>query len=843
MAYELWSQDNFTKGELSPFMYSRNSVDVYYNGMKQAQNVLTYPTGAAGKRFGTLYQATLSGFTASTFYFETFQYLNECVYQLIFKPEAVDIFLEGILAATVTSTGLDGDNCHNLSSTVIGSAFRVAGQGFKPKDLTRSAGTPNAILSVAANAFTITTPVTAGQVLPVRFTAVALPTTSPQIKAGITYFVKNLTTTTVAVYASAYNAKFDIDRFTLTTAGTTANVIYQNTWALTAVSFKSTPVFDFNGLTSSYDGITFTPTGVAGNGVVINLNVPYAPLTTAYIGGAFIGGGGVTRIINVNSTSQFVVATEVPFDAAVGIQGSLAFLAEPAWSDVRGWPQKCSSYQNRAIFANNDSLPNGFWASVINDYYDFNDLQSDDDSAISWYPSSDNVNFIRFIVPYRSITVHTNTGIYSSPLSDVAAITPTNFSLQLQDSTPATVLQPRAIDNQIIVVSGNDVHTMLWDGINNAYTSDIISVVSEQLVRDPVDETPFADLSRAGSRYIFIVNSNGSMAVYQTLISQSIGGFTPHIMEQYYGDAAFRQVGSSADGRCWFVCEREIATAGSALDIVAVASTIMQASGAAFSTTEPTAITFTTTGSLPTSDPQITTTAYFWAVGYIGDTFFVFTNKEDADASIAAGLNVNPISFSALGSNSKVVPWPATSAFTLEELNQDVKLDCAVYYTGTPASTIATGALFNAQNVKMLGDGFGFEAQGFGNNVVFSAHGVTTPVSTAYIGFPINLVIEPMPLSMTTGYSQKNTSLTKPKHIRTARFMFNNTIGGTINGVPIALTPLDQTPIGEPPLPARGIFEMGLMPGWDDFNYPSFVIEHDEPFDIQLLGIYYSVEV
>ena len=65
--YQLWSQDNFSRGELSPYMYAKAQVAAYYNGLRTAQNVLSYPTGAAGKRFGTLFQNTLdSSITAST---------------------------------------------------------------------------------------------------------------------------------------------------------------------------------------------------------------------------------------------------------------------------------------------------------------------------------------------------------------------------------------------------------------------------------------------------------------------------------------------------------------------------------------------------------------------------------------------------------------------------------------------------------------------------------------------------------------------------------------------------------------------------------------------------------
>lgn len=100
-----------------------------------------------------------------------------------------------------------------------------------------------------------------------------------------------------------------------------------------------------------------------------------------------------------------------------------------------------------------------------------------------------------------------------------------------------------------------------------------------------------------------------------------------------------------------------------------------------------------------------------------------------------------------------------------------------------------------------------------------------------------------MPLTISAGSSAKQTTLTKPKRVMFVRFMFNNTIGGTINGVPIALEPFDMAHIGEPPFPARGIFEMSIFKAWDDFNNPTYTIFHDEPFNIQLLGVFYSVEI
>lgn len=864
MPYTLWSQDIFSKGELSPLMYARATVNEYNNGLKTAQNVLTYPTGAAGKRFGTLYQATLTNFTSfDQIYFNTFQYLNECVYQVLFTPGNIYVYLEGLLVATVANS-LTANNIWHMITTVLGSVFRTTGPNFKPMDLSRSANAP-----VTINAFTSTTFTTSGaafianRVLPVKFsvTGGTIMQTTPPLTVGVTYFVAATSTTTAALFETPEEAKAYLinpldttNAFVIASLGTgTTSVIVQNTWTYALSPFKNLPVYDFNGPITSYDALTFTPSATTGAAVTITVSgAGYAPLalptpaTSAYIGGAFIGAGGTSRITAVASATSFTVAVQTPFDSTSAIQGSLAFLAEPAWSDARGWPQVCSSYQNRALFANSASLPNGFWASVVNDYTDYGDLTTDDDDAIGWYPTSDNMNFIRFIVPYRSITVHTNTGIYSSPLSDIAAITPTNFTLQLQDSTPADVLQPQAIDNQILVLSGNDAHQMLWDGINNAYTSNIVSVINEQTIRQPQDETPFAALHRAGSRFIFITNLNGSLAVFQTLLTQGVSGFCPQIMEQSYGSAYFRQAGSSSNGRCWFVVEREVASAGSPIAITgftAKSSTVpssLTAVASNFSTTSPTAIKFTTTGSLPTSSPQIGLNNYYWALGIDADTFIVYLTQEDAISG------ETEIEFSNAGTTSNVVPWPLTTIFTLEELTQEVFLDCAVQYAGAAISTVNTGVLFNAQDIKMVGDGFGFDSpaeDNVDNEVNFIAHGSDVDVSEAFIGFPINTIMEPMPLNISSGPSAKETTLTQPKHIRWARFMFNNTIGGTINGVPIALNTFDMADIGEPPAPGRGIFEMSIMKAWEDFKNPSFTIEHNDPFDIQLLGVFYSVDI
>lgn len=829
-----WSQDVFSKGELSPMMYGRISVQQYYDGLKSAKNTITYPQGAIGKRFGTIKADLVENVLGPKYiFFQTFQYQNECVYLIVVQPGIIKIYLENNLLASVSVLQFDTSNIDSLDWTVIENRFRIAGYGFRPKDLVRSANPPNTITAFNSNRFTVTTAMTVDEVIPVRFsTTGTLPITFPQIRSDITYFARAETPNEVKIYRTSFDAAHLQNEFTLSSIGTgTNNLIPQNLWTVVDVAFKNIPIYDFNG---GYDAITFTPAAVTGASVVLTASAPI--FSAAFVGGAYVGNGGVARIISYTDPTHVVIAIEQPFDGTTAIAGKLSLLAEPAWSNTRGWPRKCSSYQNRAIFANSDSLTNGLWFSAINDYSDFNDMVADDDDAISWYPTSDDVNYIRFIVPYRSLTVHTNSGVYSNPLSFESAITPKTFSLQLQDSTPADVLKPRGIDNQIIVVSGNDVYSLVWEGVNNAYTSSIVSVMNEHLIRKPVDEAPYVDKRRAGSRYVFIINEDGTMAIYQTLMSQDISGWTPCVLEQSYGKAWFRQVASSLDGRCWFLTEREVAVGQAFIPVTAYDEQELTAVGSNFAIDKVTAVLFSAIA-LPSSSPAMEPNRFYWVRGINADRFKVYETQADAQAED------NALTFFNIGTDTNVFPYPLEKQWFIEELSFDVFTDCSVQYKGTPTNLLTGLQHANAQELAIRGDGFGFTAEGYGDEAVLFAHGEPAYVSEMFGGYRINTEITPMPLSIGVGGSIKTSNLTEPKHIRNARFMFANTIGGTINGVPIALTKLQNVVPGNPPIAARGVYELPIMKGWDDFNNPSFTIKHSEPYDIRLLGVFYVVDV
>jgi hypothetical protein len=682
--------------------------------------------------------------------------------------------------------------------------FRVTTGIYKPKDLKRTPNAANIITGFTASTLTITTPVVANAFWPAQFTTTgSMPTTSPQIHANRTYFVRSITTTTVSIYNTAQDAAANVNAYTITSAGVNSNLIVLNTWTFADVVFRNLPVFDFTG---GYDSSAFTPSATTGYGITVTRTSGTFNFTSSYVGGVFAGNNGIARITATNGTNIATVDVVQPFSSTAAIPGTQALIAEPAWSDTRGWPRKCSSFQNRAFFANTEILSNGLWASVVNDFDDFNDIEQEPDNAISWYPTSDTVNYIQFIVPYRSLTIHTNSGVYSTPLSIETAITPQNFSMSLQDSTSADSVQPIGIDNQILVLSGNDAHSLLWDGFNNAYTSSIVSIVNEQLLRTPIDEAAYVDKIRAGSRYMFIVNLDGTLAIYQTLISENVSGFTEAELSQSYGNAYFRWVASSTDGRAWFLTERELAFDDTPVSLTNNTADTFTATGSNFATDTFTAVLFAGT-TLPLTTPQINATTFYWAVGVDANTFKVYLTQEDAIA------DENAIAISDFGTTSTVIPYRLETRLLIEQLDFEAYVDCAGFYpvnTGDPAtSSITNVPRFNAQAVLMQGDGYGFETIGINDTVNFIAHGNAVEVSEAQYGFPIDVEITPMPLSIAMG-NPKSSNLVDTKHIREVTFLFADIVGGTVTArttvTPIAIKTLLENPPGSPPVPQTGSF-------------------------------------
>ena len=841
-----YDQSNFSLGEVDPTIQKRTDWEGYYKALQKARDVLIIPQGGATSRWGTKFVAELTIVdTTQPTYCDCTNYIlgDNTIYVLVWEANSLKIYLENVLVATV-STAFAQEDIPNLRPYQVQEVVVIAWGRGRPYQLTLGFDSANTITGVSGNTLTVTTALPIGAIYPVQFsTGGSLPVTNPQIYTQVTYFAKVITTNSVALFSSAQDAVKNINQYTVTNAGVGPNNLFvQNNWNLSTITFDFIPGYDFN---HNYDAITFTPSATSGAAVTVTLSAPLSTLTSQFVGGFFAGNGGILRITSVADTSHFTGYTTEDFHDTSAIQGSLAILTEPAWSDARGWPALVSAYQNRLVFGRTISLPNGRWLSVVNSFYNFNDSETLDDDAISWYPNGAGIGFIQALTSARTLVVHTNTNTQSTPVLNEVPITPANANFPEQSKFGALPIQPIYLDNQIIFVDkGNNCINMIWEITQSAFVTKNISIPSSGLIRLPVDMAAYAQPVVTDGFYALFINSDGTLANFQSLLEEDIRawslmttkGQTPIDQNSNGEDVThnFIHVTTALD-RCWFLIQRYVPTAQTGVLITGFtgSNNTLFALNHGLPVGEVSQITFQTSGTLPVTSPAIYTTNYYFAVAITTNSFQIYETKAQAQTAISNPSLANPIVIQSAGTNTNVVYWPLKPKIYLEELSFDVFTDCTFTYSySSPVSNISGLQALNGLVVQIKADGYVLNQQ----TVVNGEIPLSTPASNIAVGLQFVPTVTPLPISI----PGQMGGVYNPQHVKSFYIAYVDSVGMQVEAYDIPTITMQDFVVGEPAVPQTGIFQYNAMSGWD--ATATFDITQPYPLPMTITGLSYRLE-
>lgn len=329
-------------------------------------------------------------------------------------------------------------------------------------------------------------------------------------------------------------------------------------WTLSTIAFKFLPVYDFD---QNYDALGFTPGATTGTGITLTITLGVGIFTSAFIGGVFVGNGGTMRITGLTSTTVVTGDITTDFIDTAQIKGVSALLAEPAWSTARGWPGAVTFYQNRMVFGASKSLLSGVWLSKINDFRNFDATTALADGSLSDFIHNNTSNVVRYVTSSKSLIVFTSGGESATPILIEAPLTPDNFALYPQEANGIQQgVEPQILDNQVIFVEkgGKIVRNFVYDVRSGKYISTNISILSSHLIKIPVDSAVFKNSSKEDGSYYIVVNSDGSMSVYQTNIDEGVSAWTTR--ETAGAGGLFKQVSGVKD-KVFAVVQRTIGAA------------------------------------------------------------------------------------------------------------------------------------------------------------------------------------------------------------------------------------------------------------------------------------------
>ena len=198
---------------------------------------------------------------------------------------------------------------------------------------------------------------------------------------------------------------------------------------------------------------------------------------------------------------------------------------EDVWSETRGWPKTACFYEGRLVIGGTKSKPQSVFCSKAGVAFNFELDESDDDDAIFATISSRELSDIVDVFPSRSLQIFTSGSEFAVLQSP---ITPQTFGVIPQTSYGSFNLEAKEIDGATLIVdrNGKTLREYLYNFNEDAYVANDISVLSPELINQPNDLSILGGTQSDDANWVFIINSDGTGAILNTLRSQDINGFT-----------------------------------------------------------------------------------------------------------------------------------------------------------------------------------------------------------------------------------------------------------------------------------------------------------------------------
>jgi hypothetical protein len=265
---------------------------------------------------------------------------------------------------------------------------------------------------------------------------------------------------------------------------------------------------------------------------------------------AFFDGPDVNEIVTGPSGGSKVISKEQrPILAS--------FLwDEPLFSPARGYPRAGVAAAGRLWLIDHPLVGDIIAASSTRAIQDFKVGAEDDDAIVRQV--GDNQPRFRHAVNAGDLLLFSDRGTYYVNIRDGSLVTPSTFNAILFDKRSANGVKPRSVQDGVVFVeaSGEEIAVALLDG--NVYLKWSVRTVSTHhahLIKTPVKLCGPSLLSTEPEKYLFVVNSDGTVAALSWFADFSAEnvGFLPWQTQGNY--LSF----SPLFGGYWAIVDRTIA--------------------------------------------------------------------------------------------------------------------------------------------------------------------------------------------------------------------------------------------------------------------------------------------
>jgi len=481
----LWAaQSNFTKGELDPALIGRVDLEAFYQGVREATNVLSIPQGGLKKRPGMRFLGEAYGDGR----LEQFSFNTEQNYLIVFTTLRMQVYKDGVLQTNINGSGLD----------YLSTPWTLA--QVKEFDYIQSADT-----------IIITHPSVEPKLIQrtsdTEWVISAAPLTNlPQFD----FNDASSPTPVNEVQTIKFTNANDGDRFKLSLEGILTEEIVLNRSSTAATEESISQAL-----------LELPITGNSGITVAFQSASPDIYRIT-------FSGESANDWDELSGTPIFTKSTDFEVISNTLAEGTSR--KEDVWSVTRGWPNTCTFHESRLWFGGSLSRPSTLWASRTNDLFNFDAGRARDDEGIDVTLFTDQVNAITSIISNRSLQVFTTGAEFYVPESPV---TPSNIVVKPQTNLGSKRVRPVSLEGFTLFLqrTGKALYQFRFLDEFQSNESRSLSILAPHLINDPLQMAVSRGSSETDANYVYLVGSDGNITVFNTQALEGVQSFTRWITQ------------------------------------------------------------------------------------------------------------------------------------------------------------------------------------------------------------------------------------------------------------------------------------------------------------------------
>lgn len=432
-------QNTFRAGKISPKVFSRTDLQLYYQGCEVLENLIPRIQGGVSRRPGTQFWLEAQTLPSVSIKPRILPYNTAAGGSYIIVLSTGSDFVEMYDFSDGSEPGIT----KNMELPPFISNSEVQ---FVQKDdvmlLTHANMPPSRIFPDGSGSFTLTTLI--GQ------------TADPIFPGG------------VFSYLSTPYLDANASTTTLTASATTG------TWSGTGTGVSLTASVAMFDATMVFDDTNSSSTGTFFRTVV----------------------GGTVGYFRVR---EFVSTTVVRGDVlkTLGGTGATTDWAESAWSRYRGYPRSVCIFEQRAYYGGTKTQPLRLWGSQLNNIYQ---MHSDevpatvDELAVLPYAFdiySEKYSFIQWMTAKKELTIGTNRAEFTTTGRDTDfALGPDNFKSTEHTNVGSAYQQPIKFDNIFLFLERDrtKVREFTFDLRESGYRTIPLNYLTDPLLEQSLDE-------------------------------------------------------------------------------------------------------------------------------------------------------------------------------------------------------------------------------------------------------------------------------------------------------------------------------------------------------------------